>query len=245
MTPEQQENLKKTLAYYGKDPMNVDRLVPPLRRHVLHTPTGPQLLHPWVHQPFFISWKLANKVYEWKAARARLARAAGDWDTWVSIHERPYRLRALAHLWRRRTITREQLRSLLAWVWPDAEPAYELGWHYLFVAAGYTGEPLPTDAEPLTVYRGQPSLARRWQGHAWSLQRATAEFFAARYTGRGVVLTAAVHSSNVRAYLTSRGEAEVIAHPRHVQVLRYEPYVNPKQADGAYGAMYRQYQQTR
>jgi hypothetical protein len=78
------------------------------------------------------------------------------------------------------------------------------------------GKPLPSNARTVTVYRGQDPGAP--MGIAWTTDFDTAEKFARGAATRqknreGVVLVAHVMRSAILAYITGRGESEVIVDP--------------------------------
>lgn len=84
----------------------------------------------------------------------------------------------------------------------------------------------------LNVYRGQdPTMP---PGLSWTLSRSMAESFARGKALRagdlsGVVLSGRLHRRYALAYLTARGEAEIIAPPARVQIVKIAP-VRPKAA---------------
>jgi hypothetical protein len=104
------------------------------------------------------------------------------------------------------------------WVGSDPDDT-KLGYKALWQQARYLngaiicdGEPLPAQ-ETYRVYRGQ--RASEVCGLSWTLDREIAAKFARgagvrRYLPDGVVLTMDVHRDRVMAYLTGRGESEVI-----------------------------------
>jgi hypothetical protein len=85
------------------------------------------------------------------------------------------------------------------------------------------GEPLP-DGDTLTVYRGQ--MPGGGFGIAWSLDADTATKFAKgagiRNPMAGTVYTGHVRRADVLAYLTGRGESEIIVDPTNVIIDRVE-----------------------
>jgi hypothetical protein len=119
-------------------------------------------------------------------------------------------------------VSSEHLLELLPELWSGSDPddtdsrALAL-WQAARVAKGRAitdGKGLP--AGNLTVYRGQDADAPF--GIAWSLDRAIAEKFArgsaTRQSNRGgVVYVARVPRAEVLAYLTGRGESEIIWNP--------------------------------
>jgi hypothetical protein len=97
----------------------------------------------------------------------------------------------------------------------DTDPKFAVMWQSLFWLHGgifLDGPPLPDD-DPLRLYRGQkPGEA---SGISWSLKREVAVKFAKGAAERrgdmnGVVLEAQAPRKDILAYLTKRGEEEVI-----------------------------------
>jgi hypothetical protein len=115
--------------------------------------------------------------------------------------------------------TRDELLDEWPWLWSggdpdDTDPRFLVVWRELRERTGdvaHDGEPL--EGETFTVYRGQPPGAPL--GLSWSLDREVAQRFAKGAAFRGVrmngeVLTDEVPRERVLAYLTGRGEAEVV-----------------------------------
>ena len=123
-------------------------------------------------------------------------------------------------------ITRVQMIELLPKEWPfadpdDSDPRWLELWReakHLNGAYVRDGKPLPR-SQMLTVYRGQHG---RELGIAWSLNPKVAQKFAAgpaafrTPVSGGKVFRGLVSRDFVLAYLTGRGEQEVIIDPRHV-----------------------------
>lgn len=88
------------------------------------------------------------------------------------------------------------------------------------------GRPLPKPGPDgmITVYRGgHPATIR--DGFAWTTDPKIAKKFAATLGGRvtvagGIVISGKVRPSTVLAYLTGRGESEVIVPPNYVNGMR-------------------------
>lgn len=120
-------------------------------------------------------------------------------------------------------IPQEAVYPMLADLWrgsdpDDTDPWWTMMWADAWMANGqkYIRDGEVLRGNLLTVYRGQ--IGEGTLGISWSLQRSTADRFAMTGGGRmprdgGIVLQAKVRRKNVYAYLTARGEAEVIAPP--------------------------------
>ena len=101
----------------------------------------------------------------------------------------------------------------------DTDGRYLRLWKSAWVANGRhyirDGRSLPRSGRLLTVYRGQ--MPEDKFGIAWTTDPKIAQVFAngagARVPQNGTVFMAHVHRDHVYAYLTGRGESEVILDP--------------------------------
>lgn len=129
-------------------------------------------------------------------------------------------------------VTRTALLEMLPDLWrgsdpDDTDPRFLALWREAWAAGGrrtiLDRDPLPAERvsgpggrKYYRVFRGQEDGARI--GIAWSLDRAVAERFAKGAglrapTKNPVVYEARIHHRAVLAYLTMRGEAEVVVNP--------------------------------
>lgn len=125
--------------------------------------------------------------------------------------------------WAVKNLPEKELFAMLPRLWrgadpDDTNPEYYALWQKAWVANGketiLDDEPLPKGK--LTVYRGQIGTESR--GISWTLDKKVAETFASSGGGRvrvqgGVILKRKIQSKHVLAYLTERGESEVILTP--------------------------------
>jgi hypothetical protein len=108
----------------------------------------------------------------------------------------------------------------------DTNPHYLALWERLRTINGGVirdGRPLPKGAKGglLRVYRGGPAVGLP-DGFAWTTDPKVAQRFAMGAGARipikgGVVIAGDVKPGYVLAFITGRGESEVIVSPRHVQ----------------------------
>jgi hypothetical protein len=216
------------------DPLDlpVEDLDPVLARTVIQgTVLGPMVKHPFVNQPALPmptrsgvpSFAWLNRSLRLKTEAYEAAVAAGDWNRAVALVERPWRLDYLGALAPR--IADEDLADMLPGWWADTED--EAGnaatMLRLLARTGFVtdADPLPDEfrEDALVIFRGEGA----WDGRladgtaiAWSLSRETAAWFAERGSPegqRGTVLRAIVLRENVLAFITARGESEVIVAP--------------------------------
>jgi hypothetical protein len=130
-------------------------------------------------------------------------------------------------------VSQEEVYPLLPDLWrgsdpDDTDPWWSMMWADAWEANGRVpildGGPLP-ERSWLEVYRGQ--IGEAALGVSWSLDEKVARRFAMTGGGRfaragGVVLKAEARRHSVFAYLTERGEQEVIVPPtalRHVETV--------------------------
>lgn len=122
--------------------------------------------------------------------------------------------------WALKNVPKEKLLAILPDLWvgadpDDTKPEYLMLWKEAFMANGaeivIDEKPLPK-RKSFKIYRGQVGDAK---GISWTLDRSIAVKFAATGGGRGEVsggkiLEKTVTRKQILAYLTSRGESEVI-----------------------------------
>lgn len=127
-------------------------------------------------------------------------------------------------------LTREWLYENLPELWrgsdpDDTEPRYLALWYAAWRANGYhpvnDGRTLPR-SRVLTIYRGQ--MPNDPLGMAWTLNPKIAAKFAGGAGLRtevkgGIIVRAEVARSQVLAYMTGRGEAEIIVDPNTVRLV--------------------------
>lgn len=88
------------------------------------------------------------------------------------------------------------------------------------------GRPLPRARDrQITVYRGGPPSMALYRGFAWTTDPKIAQKFAGGAGERvmrsdGVVITGHVFPGQVLAYITERGEAEVVVDPQFVRDVK-------------------------
>ena len=205
-----------------------------LHEYLQVTNLGVSFNHPFcfVHPTQFMFGKRIVEIFD--SIHSRRARfeslcAAGDWEGALWTVERPYRPQFLAELIQRHGI--EKMYSVIAEVWTDTETVYSEweNWEFIWdeVAASKSGKRglnarkmmnaderkyyarLPAK---FTVYRGFSAEDGEF-GWSWTLDRATAEWFARRSAIGGDaprVATVVVKKANTFAYFSGRNEAEIV-----------------------------------
>ena len=228
-------------------------LDPNLAEHVYDSEhTGTILHHPLVVMPFFGDhlYGVANRQFREKTDALAVALKHRDWDRYISLHERPYRLPALQHLINLNTMTGEEHWSMVAEVWIDSENIREFQheWNTI-LAADINGRHHIMSTEERTELAAMPDTLTIYQGHttgrddgwSWTLNLSTACWFATRFTnleadttsdntafpdfpaGTPLVSTVTVNRDDVLAYFTSRSEAEILIAPKYTQQRTTQP----------------------
>lgn len=196
----------------------------------------PALRHPLVysvpHLPG-MNW-LANDQLRHKGALCEQALTDGDWDAFVLLHERPYRpdalLQAVDEL-AREPLTPADYWQLVAWVWRDSENIHQNmhKWRDLWARPRYRSSRSACAMNPeeqaalaampreIRVFRGQSALHP--PGMSWTPDRDRAVWFAFRLRPEEpTVISGRVRRDDVLAYLTGRGEDEIVVLPERVEV---------------------------
>jgi hypothetical protein len=170
-----------------------------------------------------------NKGIE--AKRETLDRAFKDknWSRYIYAHERPYRIDAFEEVMDE--MTDEQYWENLSSIWVDSE---SIGmeaerWRGLlqsnrgsreFFMNADEKEEFSTLPERFTVYRGYSRGDKEEFGMSWSTDQNVAEWFARRFSNDRqdiIVEELEVSKDGVFAYMTRRGEAEIILDMREAK----------------------------
>jgi hypothetical protein len=166
-----------------------------------------------------------NRIYRYKKDGLSKARADGDWEKYVFLYVRPYRLDAMfkapmKHLRK----TPSEFWKLVGRVWIDTENAHQhpKKWRQLW------GEPiegrracmseeeirfLDTLPEQIEIWRGT-SHKRSLAGLAWTLDREKAVWFAQRFCSESrapLLAKGIVEKRDVLAYFEKRDEREILS----------------------------------
>jgi len=225
--------------------LQAEELDPELARWVEDGPIGPMVKHPLVYDIAGVNIPgLPNRQLARKKAHLVRAREAGDWDTVVFLHERPWRADALFELVEEfgDRISDADYWRLVGRVWVDSENIWENtdAWTYLLGAQrrhrlAIMGGDDTLDAtnramydalpENVVVYRGCQQALNE-EGLSWTTDKAKARWFARRFherrDGPPIVLVGTVAKADVIACFTDRGESEVVVAEGSVDVQRIE-----------------------
>lgn len=167
-----------------------------------------------------------NKQLEWKKQMLEEAKSSGNLRAWVFAHERPYRLDAFRR-WPL-PMTDQDYWETLGAIWSDSENIWQhLSQWKIYLSSSRPGKEWFMDEEEreafeklpenLTIYRGYQKW-RNKRGLSWTLNKDKAVWFSRRFVTRerrdkAAVDRRVVPKSSVFAYLTGRGEEEIILVP--------------------------------
>lgn len=214
------------------DAFSPENLDPELQKYLYISDLGwHNIKHPLVysigHAPPLN--KLMNKNLRDKKEAVAKAKAAGDWETVVWLHERPWRVHAFNKI--KSKLPDERYWKLLGDIWVDSEniPQEVATWNRLLKSKRPGREYIMqleerwafTQLEDnLTIYQGHTT--DRMDGWSWTLRRSTAEWFAKRFAdiedSKPVVSRGVARKSDVLAFFTRRNEDEVLINPDRVVI---------------------------
>lgn len=208
-----------------------EALDPELAAYLVDSPLGPVIKHPLVfsipHSPQLNA--MANARLRAKQDGCRQALQSRKWSQYLFLHERPYRVNAFTRI--AAQLTARTYWTSLAELWIDAENIAENEhlWttllqdssrirsrHLMMTVA--ERRHLAQQPALMRVYRGFNSDERQ-EGMSWSLDAEVARRFAMRFGGHGRprLATGTVERSAVIAYLSGRGEHEIVVAPAAVR----------------------------
>lgn len=209
-------------------------LHPDLVPHLHDGPVGQMLHHPLIINIIHHEMDNArsNAFYLRKREAVEKALAEGDYERYVFLHERPYRLNAfLDAIERGAAEDATQYWDILGGIWTDSENIHEHyeDWEFLWdydvpgreqVMNEQEREALAALPDKLEVYRGI-GHKEYVDGFSWTVDKDKAIWFARRFAGTGgrqpYLVTGTVSKEDVLAHFLGRGEAEIVALPEHVQ----------------------------
>lgn len=213
-----------------KQAENPADLLPMLEAAKVEFPlTGWFIKHPFVNQMYFGPKMHAayNEQYKHKVIAVAAARFERRWNTFVFLHERPWRFEALTEI--ADEMTDAEFWALVSEVWQDSENIrqHQEEWDDLLRTARPGCEAM-MNGEEREAFDALPDRITVWQGHtderddgwSWTTRRETAEWFARRFAdledGIPIVTEAVVNKADVLAYLLGRSEFEILIDPEHV-----------------------------
>lgn len=254
MTPEDAEDWMRFMVETKDDPLHPDL--------VAYYEEGGEgvlarvLRHPLVYQVPFHHPGMANEAYKAKREALAAAETAGDIDSYLFLHERPWRLHALTQVlaWDFDTFQREgvfvsrqaadqALAEAITNVWIDSENLWQNAeeWERILHGIGAAkSQRMAMDEDDRDRFEALPDTVTVWRGaqlglnefgFSWTLNRETARWFATRLRDRSsnepVLVTGTVAKDAIVGVLMGRGEEEVVPLPGSVKIVSVEPVTGP------------------
>jgi hypothetical protein len=175
----------------------------------------------------------ANQQYLYKKEAVSEAYDAGEWHSFVFLHERPYRFTAFGEV--AGLIDETAVWELFSVGWTDSENIYqnldEIEQMLLDAPTPAVGMMDDDDQAHYNLLPDEVAIYRGWidrgtaEGWSWTLDKSRAEWFGRRLrqgSDGGYVATATVAKSDIIAVLLGRGEFEVVVNPDHVNVTSHQ-----------------------
>lgn len=226
----EKESWIEEAARRAGEPLNAE-LIP----YLSGGPLGESLRHPLVYDVMFHPETAYrdNDLLAAKKTAVKSSLAAGEWETVIWLHERPYRAEALEEMVAGR-VDDSIYWGLCGMVWADSENVWqEAGrWGRLLRSSRPGRECFMSEEdrvrlaglpEELTVWRGFNGRGRA-RGWSWTVDEGKAEWFARRLyvAGEGeppAVVSGRVYKGRVVGFVGGRGEEEVVVSPGRVRVV--------------------------
>jgi hypothetical protein len=204
-----------------------EELHPDLIDYVVEEDRGQMVWHPLIITPLPDPRRCAkiNFDYAEKMKKVEEAIEAGDFNSYVFLHEKPYRLEALLRYLELKEVSDAEYWRVLAEVWEDSESIWQDkdAWEDVWnserpdkhsAMTEEAREELAKLSDPITVYRGCPvSETHDEQGLSWTIDLEKARWFAKRFAhrGPGKVIEGRVNKRDVHALLQGRDEQEIVS----------------------------------
>lgn len=217
----------------GPNSVNLpDEIDEELKDHVYEDPVfGLSIKHPlffWIAPITPEITELINTSFAQKRAAAEEALKQKNWGRYIYLHERPFRIDAFEDVMDE--MTDQEYWSRLSDIWVDSENigAQPDRWRNLLLSDRGSRQSFMTDDElaefaalqpRFTVYRGYSENDQEEFGMSWSTDAGVAEWFARRFAREDEKIfmeEMEVSKDDVFAYLTRRGEEEIILYMRTV-----------------------------
>lgn len=220
-------------AHDLSDYFGADELDPELAEYLAEDEHGNvHLRHPLVYSMFHHSMlnRAVNRSLESKRACLAEYYAEHNWRGIILAHERPYRLDALLEV--ASNVTDAEWWELVAYVWMDSENIRQNPdeWDAILRSDRPERHAMMDEADhaafdmlPAVIAVYQGCTDERDDGWSWSTDPHKAKWFADRFammeSAEPRLRSALVDKSDVTAYLTDRGESEILVAPEFVREL--------------------------
>lgn len=203
-----------------------EELHPDLKPWMMTEGKIPMLKHPLVysilHTPELNNW--TNRFYQQKLKQIEEAKTKGDWEHFIWLHERPWRMPAFKKVVEH--MSDKQYWDSLHGIWIDSENIWQHKADWIrFLSSRRPGsfmdeedraefEKLP---EEFSIYRGYQK-GRNFDGLSYTLEEDRAKWFSKRFeregSSRAAVRERLVKKSEVFAFTDGRSEKEIIMLPQ-------------------------------
>ena len=209
-------------------------LLPELQAYYNEDNGFPCIQHPLVysmlHTPTMNAW--ANDALQRKREIIAERKEAGEHTDILTLYERPYRINAFMDM--QDGLTDREYWESLGWIYTDSENLHQNRdeWRELlnsdrpdrlYIMGAEDRTALALMKNPIRVYRGK--AIQDGDGFSWTTNLKKARWFANRNaelrSQSTHVITGTIRRKHVIAYLTNRGESEIVAMPERV----YEQFV--------------------
>lgn len=161
---------------------------------------------------------IVNEMLRQRKAASKEFLELKKYNSYIWIHERPYRLQAFAEV--AKHLDDKEYWEILSDIWTDSENIWQNRpyWKGLLADRKETKEFFMSEEdklvydqlpETITIYRGYIP-GKNKLGFSYTLDKDKAEWFSKRYWKDGLVLTRTVKKSDVFAYTNNRNEQEII-----------------------------------
>lgn len=207
----------------------VEDLHPDLMEYQEELNIGTVIRHPLVYSvPHFEGLNAyLNQRYKQKQEAVARAEDSGDCETYLCLHERPYRFAALSKI--EHVLSDEEFWPLFVSCWTDSENLWQV---YEIISPMLRSErgsrECMMNAEEREEFNKLPAVVTIYRGHrdhngsgfSWTLSKDKARWFAKRFDTKqragGFVTTGKVRREDIVALLLGRGEQEVICFPETI-----------------------------
>jgi hypothetical protein len=209
-------------------------LRPELADCIVEMRIGPMIKHPYVNDIYVPQMNARyNKQYEYKVQAVAKALVDERWDTYIMLHERPWRFEALTNI--ADSLTDIEFWDAVCLVWMDSENIrqHQDEWDEL-LRSDRPGRENMMDDEERAALAALPDVIDVYQGHtderddgwSWTTDRNKAIWFGHRFANleqaEARMTTGMVRREDITAYLLGRGESEVLVDPDLVAIVMTE-----------------------
>lgn len=165
-----------------------------------------------------------NAQYHAKLRAIKEAHEKAEWDHYLILHERPYRVGVFMQI--KSVLQAKAYWETVSWLWSDSENIHQnrRQWRQIWLSKEPERQAV-MDEEELGLFAELPDVLKiyrgiRYQsavrGLSWTLDRDKAVWFAKRFRldRQPILLTTEIQKSQAIAYLIGRNESEIVVHPK-------------------------------